>query len=578
MLIFSLAAIGIFFFLLFYGPKLAETFFIKQLWGWPFDRRETLSLLALLLLLLIAIIFSYCRSYGACYFQVITGAIFGGIAYLLTYRELNHSSGERLHWDKVAWGSMALLILIVGFMVPYVEVWLNSLKKLETDWFEVNLTDSGGSSSLLISLREAELQIEDIAIKKEESSYAYADPIWIRDLVDKDKKYYRVLNAIEKTENPTSTKYATREQAIEDFSAFFDPSEKDEISLIKLLKTIKGRSSSYRNVNFVRTTMGPLAFSLRRFLGTFRSEKDVQEREQALADDLALSIVVSCCITDNFHGAWEKCRDDEEWRNEPSYERLKEKLSIVAKSLKRNEDRPPYLYLLLNALELRAGNKEGAYPAISELPCQEEQWDSYEGKCKNPSAWIEEDLNIHYWGGKSLQLSNPYWKPKDIYRKYNKMRAEAERVYALLENDERCKEVVGRNEICDAVKKRFRRARLLAWNGWAYYLAWTGETLRDALDTAKEALKEAKEIEPSQLHMYQDTLGFAILVDALKQPYYPKEKNEKLREAKGLFESAKRGIEEMERKDKRRYPLATEIYELHLGAVDKLLGTIDRDE
>nr|VFK60832.1 MAG: hypothetical protein BECKUNK1418G_GA0071005_101338 [Candidatus Kentron sp. UNK]VFK69490.1 MAG: hypothetical protein BECKUNK1418H_GA0071006_101438 [Candidatus Kentron sp. UNK] len=579
-----LVAIGTFLLLLNYGTRFTERFFGERKEELFPARLFVASAILLSPLVTIKFFYEQIAWFGACLLEIMIGTIFGGIIYLLAYHELGRSPGSKKKsspWDKPVLGAMALLALIVGFLGPYAEVWLNSLEKLEIDWFKVNLAGRDGSSSFLLSLREAESQIEN-------KDHRYAEPIWIKALANEDKKYYRVLNEIETIKNPTSTKYAAREQAIEDFSAFFGPSEEDEISLMKVLETIKKRNSSYRDVNFVRTTMGPLAFSLRRFLETFRSEKNAEKREKAL-DDLALSIMVSYCIADNFHGAWEKCRDDEEWRNKPSYESLKGKLSIVAKSLKRNEDRPPYLYLLLNALELRAGNKEGAYPAISKLPCQEKHWNDYEGKCNKPGAWIEEDINIHYWGTRSLQLFDPYWKPKNIYRKYNKMRTETEKVCARLEDCNLCGKVVDSGEICkddwDAVEKRFRRARMLAWNGWAYYLAWTGEAPRDAVTMAEKALEEAKDLkksDPSRYqyiqHMYQDTVGFAILADALKRTYYPKEKNKKLREAKGLFESAIRGIEEMEEEQKQQYPFTTKIYKLHLGAVNKLLGTINRDE
>nr|VFK21387.1 MAG: hypothetical protein BECKLFY1418C_GA0070996_10926 [Candidatus Kentron sp. LFY] len=104
----------------------------------------------------------------------------------------------------------------------------------------------------------------------------------------------------------------------------------------------------------------------------------------------------------------------------------------------------------------------------------------------------------------------------------------------------------------------------MAWNGWAYYLAWTGETPWDALDIAKDALSEAKKINHPSEHMVKDTLGFATFIDVLKNTYYLQEKNKQLRKAKRLFESARRESEQ--------YPFANAIYKLHLRAVKEALG------
>nr|VFK21383.1 MAG: hypothetical protein BECKLFY1418C_GA0070996_10925 [Candidatus Kentron sp. LFY] len=129
----------------------------------------------------------------------------------------------------------------------------------------------------------------------------------------------------------------------------------------------------------------------------------------------------------------------------------------MEESLER-DDRPPYLYLLLKALEMHVGNTKGIYAAISELPCQEELWVPAEQKCNATDTWIDKDLNINYWGAKAFKLSNPMWKPKDVFDKYDKLKRETEKVYALLEDNALRDKVVDRGEVCGEVKKRFRRA------------------------------------------------------------------------------------------------------------------------
>nr|VFK22351.1 MAG: hypothetical protein BECKLFY1418C_GA0070996_11171 [Candidatus Kentron sp. LFY] len=209
MLIFSLAAIATFSLLLCCGPELAEKFFTRQhcqslaerFAGKSFPKKR-MSLLTkillvftsaeLLLLTLVVIHAPYGHSvqYGVYLLQMITGTIFGGIVYL-TYHELNRPAEKQQSspWDRAAWGTAALLALIIGVVAPYVEVWPPRIESLKTDWFEVNFANKEAPSALLRALREAEWRVEAEMDPR-------LSPDWLAQLPLKDKKYYRVLGEI----------------------------------------------------------------------------------------------------------------------------------------------------------------------------------------------------------------------------------------------------------------------------------------------------------------------------------------------------------------------------------------------